>query len=88
MLHVWEFMVEFCEALKKQLEQDEERWGNTWLKRKIDGQEERTIAKFNDYFDQFRERDMPIPWLKIAGGAMICWLREKHPELWQDRNEQ
>jgi len=88
MLHVWDFITEFCEALEKQLMEDEERWGNTWLKRSIAGQEERTIAKFNDYFDQFTERDAPIPWLKIAGGAMICWIREKHPELWEDNNKQ
>ena len=60
------------------------RWGNTWLSRKIEGQEERTAAKFNDYFDQYRERGTPVPWLKIAGNAMICWIRENHPELWKE----
>ena len=88
MLHLWQFVSEFCAALENQLKQDEERWGNTWLKRKIEGQEERTIAKFNDYFDQFTASGAPLPWLKIAGGAMICWLRIEHPELWSDGNEQ
>lgn len=86
-MHVWDYLQEFSKALQKQLESDEERWGNTWLKRSIDGQEERTIAKYNDYFDQYEEKEQPLPWLKIAGGAMICWIRENHPELWKEMNE-
>lgn len=83
-MNVWDFIDEFSKALVTQLKQDAERWGNTWLNRKPEGQEERTIAKFNDYFDQYREKKTPIPWLKIAGGAMICWIRENHPELWKE----
>jgi hypothetical protein len=81
MKHVWEYLKEFSEALQKQLEEDEKRWGNTWLQRSPEGQEERTIAKFNDYFDQYREAGTPIPWLKITGNALICWIRDVHPEL-------
>jgi hypothetical protein len=81
--HVWDFIDEFTAALVEQLKSDEERWGNTWLARKPEGQEERTIAKFTDYFDQYRQTGKPLPWLKIVGIAMICWIREKHPELWK-----
>jgi hypothetical protein len=82
MVHVWDFMKEFTDALQKQLEDDEVRWGNTWLKRVPMGQEARVIAKFNDYFDQYKETGRPLPWLKIAGNAMICWIRDQHHELW------
>lgn len=82
MIHVWDYLKEFSEALQNQLEDDEKRWGNTWLKRTREGQEDRTICTFNDYFDQWKESKKPIPWLKIAGGALICWIREQHPELW------
>jgi len=81
-LHVFDFAQDFLTALVEQLRKDELRWGNTWLSRRPEGQEERTIAKFNDYFDQYRASGQWIPWLKIACGAMICWIREQHPELW------
>jgi len=34
-MKTWEFLSEFIEALKKQLESDDKRWGNTWLQRFI-----------------------------------------------------
>ena len=83
-MKVWDYLDEFAKALKEQLMDDEKRWGDTWLFRTRSGQEERTITKFNDYFDQYRTRDIPIPWLKIVGGAMICWIRETHKELWKE----
>jgi hypothetical protein len=81
-MHVWDFMKEFVDALQKQLASDEKKWGDTWLQRVTEGQETRTICTFNDYFDQWKNTHTPIPWLKIAGGAMICWIREQHPEIW------
>jgi hypothetical protein len=81
---VTDFMGEFVEALTIQLVEDEKRWGDTWLNRTHLGQEERTVMKFNDYFDQYFSKDIPVPWLKIVGNAMICWIREKHPELWEE----
>lgn len=80
-MSVLDFLPEFTEALAKQLKSDEVRWGDTWLKRARDGQEERTKHTYNDYFDQFENAGTPVPWLKIAGGALICWIREQHPEL-------
>jgi hypothetical protein len=82
-IHVWDFMNEFSDALKEQLETDEKRWGDTWLERTRLGQEDRTICEFNDYFDQWKNTNTPISWLKVVGNAMICWIREEHPELWE-----
>jgi hypothetical protein len=79
---VWDFLPEFVTSLQKQLEDDDERWGDTWLKRTRYGQEDRTIATFNDYFDKWIAKKTPIPWMKIVGGALICWIREQHPEIW------
>lgn len=86
-IHVWDFLPEFLDKLKLQLREDEERWGNTWLNRQREGQEERTITKYNDYFDQYKEKNTPLPWLRIVGGALICWVREQHPELWDNKEE-
>lgn len=83
-MHVWDFLLEFCNALHDQLESDELRWGNTWLERTRSGQEERTGETFSRYFNEFFEEGKPIPWLKVAGNAMICWIRENHPELWKE----
>ena len=71
------YLDKFIEALSTQLLEDSKRWGETWLSRSKEGQEERTRKTFNDYFDQFELGGTPIPWLKIAGGALICWAREQ-----------
>jgi len=72
-----DYVPEFTEALIKQLEEDEKRWGDTWKKRSIDGQEMRTKARFDDYFEQFQNAGTPIPWMKVVGEALICWVRER-----------
>jgi hypothetical protein len=79
---VTDFLPEFVKVLTKQLEEDEKRWGDTWLHRTREGQEERTIKSFNDKFDQYLNAGIPIPWLKMIGDSLICWIRENHPELW------
>lgn len=82
-----DFVPEFLTALEEQIESDYKRWGNTWLNRPKEGQELRTKARYTDYFDMFEQAGTPIPWLKIVGGALICWIRENHPELCPDVNE-
>jgi hypothetical protein len=84
MTRVLDFLPEFVSALTNQLESDEKRWGNTFIARTKLGQEERTQKTFNDYFDQYNNAGVPVPWLKIVGNAMICWIREEHPELWPE----
>lgn len=80
MKNLIDYLPEFTKALQEQLVKDQFRWGDTWKKRPINGQEERTKAVFNNYFDQFENAGTPIPWLKIAGGALICWVRELEQE--------
>jgi len=79
-----DFLPEFIKALTQQLTTDEERWGDTWLKRPRKGQEERTIEGFRNKFDKYLNGGQPINWLAIAGDAFICWIREQHPEHWPE----
>lgn len=71
-----DYLPKFIEALTKQLQQDHERWGDTWKQRPREGQEERAYARFDDYHDQFVNAGVPLPWLKIAGECLIGWVRE------------
>lgn len=79
-----DFLPEFTEALKEQIEADEKRWGDTWLKRTRKGQEGRIENDYKDYFDRYYHANIPIPWLKVVGNAMIAWIRENHPEIWEE----
>ena len=72
-----DYVPEFTEALTRQLEEDEKRWGDTWKKRLIYGQEMRAKARFDDYLAQFQNAGVPIPWMKVVGEALICWVRER-----------
>jgi hypothetical protein len=74
----WHFLPEFMKALEQQLKEDDLRWGDTWLLRTREGQTERNIVTFRDYFDKYEQVGTPINWLKIAGNALICWIRENH----------
>jgi hypothetical protein len=90
---VTDYLPEFAEALREQLEDDEDRWGNTWLHRPRKGQEHRVMdprdgsSSFRRYWDQWYFGDAPIPWLKVAGEALICWIRDQHPELFPQKEE-
>lgn len=79
-----EYLGEFFEAFSKQLDEDFERWGNTWLERTRKGQEGRIEDDYDDYFDQFHYAGVPVPWLKVVGNAYIAWVRENHPELFEE----
>ena len=74
------FLPFFVAALSVQLQNDEKRWGDTWRQRPREGQEERAFARFQDYLDQWKNAATPVPWLKVAGEALICWVRENYPE--------
>ena len=87
MVHVWDFLPEFSKELQAQLESDEKRWGNTWQHRDGGGQNERIYAEFDAYRDQNRYGGNPIPWLKVAGLALIAWIRENHPEVLIEQGE-
>jgi hypothetical protein len=83
-MKLWDFMDELVSAFVEKLKNDEKRWGDTWLKRTRKGQEERTIHNFRDKFDKYLNGGQPIDWLAIMGDAFICWLRERHPEIWPE----
>jgi len=76
------YLQEFGSAFEDQLEIDEARWGDTWKERPREGQVERTFARFRDYKDQFDNANVPVPWLKVAGEALICWVRDKYPDTY------
>lgn len=82
-IKVWNFIREFSDALTEQLKNDDVRWGDTWLNRTITGQTERTEIEFMRYFDQYKHAGKPVNWLSVAGNAMICWIREKHPKMFK-----
>ena len=71
-----DYLPEFMDALRAQLDKDQERWGDTWKKRSIIGQDDRVFSMFMDYYDQYKNANTEIPYLKIAGEALICWVRK------------
>mgnify|MGYP001110121389 CR=1 FL=1 len=81
------FLAEFVSELRDQLEKDEERWGDTWRQRDVGGQEKRIYAKFQEYYDQWEHGGNPIPWRKVAGLALIGWIRENHTEVLYEQEE-
>lgn len=72
----------FIAVLTAQVEADQKRWGDTWRKRPREGQEDRIFHRFMDYYDQWKNAGTPIPWLKVAGEALIGWARE-NVEGWE-----
>lgn len=73
------WLPELMEALKEQLESDEQRWGEEWRHRLVVGQTRRTFARIRAYFAEW-EVGGRFPWLKVIGGAYICWIKLRHPE--------
>lgn len=75
-----DFLPETIKQLEVRLQEDQKRWGDTWKHRSVEGQEERIFARFNDYYDQWKNAGTPIPWLKVIGEAHIALTRQNHPE--------
>lgn len=75
-----DYSPETFEKVQDQLICDQLRWGDTWRIHPVEGQEERTFARFKDYFDQWKYSGVPIPWEKVIGEAHICMTRVAHPE--------
>lgn len=86
MKRLGEFIIPFGLALAGQLIEDEKRWGETWRYRPVEAndkfhhQVDRAYLRFQDYYSQWKRGGIPIPWLKIAGECLICWVRENYPE--------
>jgi hypothetical protein len=76
-----DYLPEFVDALKTQLDADQERWGDTWKKRGLlyegRSQEQRFFTWLSNIRDQHEEAGTPVPWLKVAGEALICWVRQE-----------
>lgn len=81
-MRLQDFIDEFCEGLKAQIDEDEQRWGETWRYRTVEGQMDRMMTGFKDYQDQHNLGGMPVPWLKIAGEALIGWVRDHYPQYY------
>lgn len=77
-----EYLPEFYKDFRDQLISDDERWGDTWKERGLvwEGwtQEERFYSWLLCKWEEYRYENKPFPWLKIAGEAMIDYIREKY----------
>jgi len=78
-----EYLPEFFIELENQIYKDNERWGDTWKERSLvwEGltQEERAFNWMHDKFINWSlNKDVSFPWLKMAGEAMIGFIREKY----------
>ena len=75
-----DFLPEFIAEFEKQLASDFARWGNTWKHRDVGNQTDRVFARYRDYYDQYKNGGVEVPWLKVIGNAFIAWVRINHPE--------
>ncbi len=73
-----DFLPEFFLALEHQLGEDQKRYGNTWIISGRDGQEARIYQWMTANYRAFVEEGMPFPWLKMAGEALIGWVRQNY----------
>lgn len=71
----------FIKELVEQLTEDHKEYGNDWEERPVDGQVERIYAILLGYLNNFRQSGEPVPWLKVAGLALIGWAREYRERL-------
>jgi hypothetical protein len=84
----------FARELYAQLESDQERWGDEWKRRPVEAapldeegvgkahwahQNDRIYNRIHDYYEEWYDHKTPIPWLKVAGLALIGWVREHYP---------
>jgi len=69
------------QRMQKQLISDEERWGETWRHRTLYNQDHRMAARLQDYLDQFKNAQVPLPYEKIACLAHIALVRIHRTDL-------
>ena len=74
------FRHEFIPKMLSQMNYDHEKWGDTWQMQPRIGQEKLICEHFNKYFEYFEHYGRDIPWVKVAGYAIIAQAREDHPE--------
>jgi hypothetical protein len=74
------FKNEFIPKMLAQMDYDNKRWGDSWLFEPLAGQEKSISEHVNEYFDFHDQLGKKVPWLKVAGYAIIAQAREDHPE--------
>ena len=79
-----EYFSEFANDLEIQIIEDNKRWGNTWVERGLvwngKSQEQRFFEWVIEKYLQYAHNNKPFPWLKIAGEAMVGYIREMYME--------
>ena len=72
------YLPRFVRAIKRQLNEDYETYGEGWLSRPREGQEARIYERFIHYWHNHNTMGEPIPWTKITVYALIAWVRETY----------
>jgi hypothetical protein len=74
------FKHEFIPKMLAQMAYDNQQWGDTWMMQSQVDQEQQIRIRFDKYFDFYEQFGKKVPWLKVAGFAIIAQAREDHPE--------
>ena len=74
------FQGEFISKMLVQMANDHDHYGDTWLMSYAEGMEGHIRGRYDDYYNQFEQSGKPVPWLKVAGYAIIAQARQDHPE--------
>lgn len=85
--HLYDYVDEIADMLRAQLQEDQKKWGTTWIERGYEGQDER----FKNWLRTKFSGDLSLPsaaiwgepgvrpdYLKIMGECLICLVREKY----------
>lgn len=68
--------------VENQLIDDDKRWGDTWKERGLvyndQSQETRWFQKMQEYYNDYLENGVSIPWKKVIGETHIAIVREKN----------
>lgn len=74
------FNEEFIPMMLEQMKYDHYRLGDSWLMKPTEGYEKQIQRRYAEYFEMFEKDGKEVPWLKIAGYAIIAQARHDHPE--------
>ncbi len=74
------FKEEFIPIMIEQMKYDHQRLGDTWLMKPSQGIDRQIRKRYEEYFEMNEKDGKPVPWLKIAGYAIIAQARLDHPE--------
>ena len=83
-IRVLDYLEEFTKAIFDSLTEGEKKYGNEWLESDGDIGAPREMGAIDGEFALFMDTGEPIDWASVAGYAMIAWIRENHPELFDE----